>query len=62
MISSFWFDTINFDGPLYISMRHRFPKSKIVFCFAVDRFSGPDEMPRDAAFHQVFTACLSAHL
>ena len=55
--SSFWFDTINLDSPLYISRGVRFYSFQIIlYSFSEDLFTitssvEPDEMWHYAAFH-----------
>ena len=65
MVSSFWFDTINLDGPLYTLIGHRlkflnqivvfFSKDKVCLLYGAD----PDEMLH---LIWVFTVCQSTRL
>ena len=57
MDSFFWFDTTNFESPLYISrgVRLKIKKSDCIFCLKIFCYLtnsvDPDEMQQYAAFH-----------
>ena len=65
--SSFWFDAINLNGPLYVLrvtcyILHIKCISFVEDCFVIANSVDPDEMPHYAAFIWVFAVCQRTHL
>ena len=65
MDSSFWFETINLEGPLYTSRGHRllFPNKSIflslkIFYFLANGIDPDEIMSHSVAFHQSFHSLL----
>ena len=67
MDSSFWFDTIIWDSPLYISRDVRLKLKNLIVFFCLKIFCtfrnsvDPDEMQHNAAFH-LGLYCLQKYL